>query len=108
LAETPTALEKFFNVVDEQAIESWFFQQRINEKTFEVRVQEGSYRIDTQYFSKGGSEIGGPEIENYSMSWITADGEAPVQMQTPFGSYPLTVDRDRSVTIAIDPVITEQ
>src|SRR5216684_7196090 len=52
VAGVPEALEKFFNTVDENVIESWFYQLRLDGDSFELRVQSGAYRLSAGYYCK--------------------------------------------------------
>ena len=104
LEGVPEPLEKFFNAVDEQVIESWFYQQRIDGDHFEIRVQEGSYRIEVHYFNKSRAELITPGIQNYGMVQVTADGESSIDLDDPFSSFMLKVDRDRSLNVVVGPI----
>ena len=95
----PAALEKFFRTVDEHVIESSFFQQRVEGDSFHVRVQNGTYRIDTHYFNKWDEET-----PTYCLQQVKPDGEGTMRFEAPFESFPLNVDRDRQVHITIGPV----
>ena len=91
----PEPLEKFFRTVDENVIDSWFSQVRVDGEGFEIRVQNGTYRIDAQYFTKRDD---GP---NYSLEQATPDGEQTIHFQAPFESFTLNVERDREVELKI-------
>jgi len=107
LPAVPAPLENFFNTIDEQVVESWFFQQRIEGANFDIRVQQGAYRIDVHYSSKSRPQPEIQEVENYWMSHVKDDGGETAQFEAPFSSYLLQVDRDRSLDITVAPVRTE-
>ena len=104
VAGVPEALEKFFNTVDENVIESWFYQLRLDGDSFELRVQSGAYRLSAGYYCKS-SPL--ETTENYSMSLVSPDGENPTQLTTPYAGFVLNVERDRTVNITITTVMTE-
>jgi hypothetical protein len=101
----PEPLEKFFRTVDANIVDSWFSQIRLDSDSFEIRVQNGTYRIDAQYFSKRESQLD-EGSHNYSLRQATADGEETIHFQAPFESFTLDIQRDREVEMklgAIDP-----
>jgi len=102
----PEPLEKFFRTVDENVIESWFSQVRLDGDSFEIRMQNGTYRIDAQYFNKWESQLGeGPG--NYSLRQATANDEKPIDFSSAFGSFTLDVERDRNVEMKIGLIETD-
>ncbi len=104
VAGIPKALEKFFSTVDEHVIESWFYQLPLNGESFELSVQEGSYRLSIGYYTKSSPH---EAAENYSMTLISPDGETPTQLTTPYPSFVLNVERDRTVSVTIEQVTAE-
>jgi hypothetical protein len=108
LAGVPAPLEKFFNEIDEQITEAWFYQERLVGANFEIRVQDGSYRIETHYFNKSRAELPGRPGHNYAMAWFAADGGQAAQFESEFSSFVLQADRDRNVHITISPVKSEE
>ncbi|PWT95572.1 MAG: hypothetical protein C5B55_01130 [Blastocatellia bacterium] len=100
----PEGLEKFFNIVDENVIESWFYQQRLDSDSFELSVLEGSYSLAVGYHSKSSTR---ETAENYAMTSIWPGGEDPKQLTTSYASFVLNVDHDRTVDITIAPLVTE-
>ena len=95
----PDPLEKFFRTVDEKVDESWFSQFRVESESFAIRVQNGTYRLDAQYFNKREDSLG-----NYSLRQVVADNEEPILFTTPFESVTLNVDRDREVALTVGPI----
>jgi hypothetical protein len=78
---------------------------RLDSDSFEIRVQNGTYRIDAQYFSKRESQLD-EGSHNYSLRQATADGEETIHFQAPFESFTLDIQRDREVEMklgVIDP-----
>jgi len=101
LISIPEPLEKFFRTVDEHVIDSWFSQIHVEGDSFEIRVQNGVYRIDAYYFNKADSL---DEITNYSLKDVTPDAEQTIHFNAPFESFTLNVDRDRTVEMTIGPI----
>ena len=95
----PGPLDKFFRTVDENVDESWFSQFRVEGESFAIRVQNGTYRLDAQYFTKREDGPG-----NYSLRQAVADSEEPVSFKAPFESVTLNVDRDREVELTVGPI----
>jgi len=95
----PDSLERFFRTVDEKVEESSFSQFRVEGDSFAIRVQNGIYRLDAQYFNKQAQSPG-----NYSLRQVVADNEEPVFFTAPFESITLNVDRDREVELTVGPI----
>ncbi|MCA1577387.1 MAG: hypothetical protein LC794_08495 [Acidobacteria bacterium] len=102
----PEPLEKFFRTVDANVVESWFSQVRLDGDRFAIRVQNGTYRIDAQYFSKRESQLD-EHARNYSLRQATADGEETIHFEAPFASFTLNVERDREVEMKIGAIHTD-
>jgi hypothetical protein len=105
LTGIPEPLEKFFRTVDEDVIDSWFSQFLVEGDSLDIRVQNGTYRIDAQYFNKSGARQ--EEIANYCVKEVTSDGEETIHFTAPFESFTLNVDRDREVEMTVGPIETE-
>jgi hypothetical protein len=104
VAGIPEALGKFFNAIDEHVIESWFCQLPLDGDSFELSVQKGSYCLAIGYYTKSSPH---ETTENYSMTLISPDGENPTRLTTPYPGFVLNVERDRTVSVTIAPVTTE-
>jgi hypothetical protein len=103
LAGVPEPLEKFFDKVEPQVIESWFLRQRIDGDNFSIRVQSGSYRFDVHYFSKSQPPLASTQSQNFFMSKVSVEREADAQVfEIPFTSYLLNVERDLNLNVTID------
>ncbi len=106
LTGIPALLDKFFMTVDDQVIESSFYQQRIEGNSFRVRVQKGVYRMDVGYFIKSSPQL--EEEQQYAMTQVTEEEGNPIQLTSPpYSSFVLDVHSDRSVRITIAPVKPE-
>jgi hypothetical protein len=106
LVGIPEPLEKFFRTVDANVVESWFSQIRLDSVSFEIRVQNGTYRIDAQYFSKRESQLDEGSL-NFSLKEAQADGEERIDFQAPFESFTLNVERDREVEMKLGAIRTD-
>ena len=102
LTGIPAPLERFFRTVDEHVIDSWFYQARLDDDSFELRVQNGIYRVDGQYFNKWDAQPGASQ--SHSLRQAMRDGEETLNFESPFESFTLNVDRDRHVEMTIGPI----
>ena len=100
----PEPLEKFFRTIDENVVAASFSQVRVEGDGFEIRVQNGSYRVDAGYFDK--SHLA--DIANYALAEVTPDGEETTVFEDPFASFMLDVERDRDVELTIRPLASEK
>lgn len=104
VAGIPEELEQFFNALDEHVIESWFYQLPLDGDSFELSVQKGSYCFAIGYYTKSSPH---ETTEDYSMTLISPDGENPTRLTTPYPGFVLNVEQDRTVSVTIAPVTTE-
>jgi hypothetical protein len=102
LVGIPEPLEKFFRTVDENVVDSWFSQLRVEGDSLEIRVQNGTYRIEAHYFNKRESQV--ENITNYGLKEVTSDGEETIHFTTPFESFTLNIDRDREIEMTIGAI----
>ncbi len=103
----PEPLEKFFNEIDEETVESSFYEARVDGREFELKVMRGTYRVGADYINYSRPMIVNPEFENYVVSSIEVDREeAPLEGQ-PLSGYLIDLNKDRDVVMTIEPIADE-